>query len=488
MTHAKNWVAVLLATLLLSFLPGCATPPTKEDFESGPNTPQLWLTIDEVEFAITARVRLVISVDGAPHISYPAQQDWSDGRASERFPLPMGRSRYTLQFEATLFDGTRTIAASALESFTLDRSKLPITRQYIRLYPVDSRTWGRNAAARLVFSVGQDAQSQESSPSSPMTIEEVVSRLEVQWDSGEFDLGEAVPVWKNQDADVARASSEIRSRLMARPQDTHTLLLWARLNPAGDLAESLPTREAALDRVLAAEPHNAEALYQKGRIYGTPVRSGSKWAKSRDLNRAVSFLRQAVEFAPNNLKYRKILALLLADQGHHGEAKLTLSAVAKSDPMVKFLEELESVPIPEGAEYFFDHPLRGAYMLELLASGIIEDNLHLRVRLYRISKSPAEIGAFYATRIPGFQFIRVDENPRGAQNAERPFESEYAQFVRMKSGVVRPSRNLQEIPDPRKREPGILMSLAEMRNDPALDRKLGPGEHNCYLLLVNSRK
>ncbi len=320
-----------------------------------------------------------------------------------------------------------------------------------------------------------------------MAVEEVVGRLEVQMDYHELDLGEPFLVWNNQDADVARANSEIRSRLMARPQDTQTLLLWARLSPRNP-PDSMPTREGALDRVLAAEPRNADALYYKGRIYGTPVWVSSKTAKRQDLNRAISFLRLAVEFAPNNLKYRKTLALFLVDQGHSGEAKATLSAAPKDDPIVKLLEELASVPIPEGAENFFDHPLLGMSMFELGASGIIEDSLHLRVRLYRVSKSPAAIGAFYATHIPDFRFIPVNENPRGAQNPASEFESEYAQFLRMKSGAMTSSRNLQEIPNPRKREPGILMSLVEMRNDPELGRKLGPGEHNCYLLLVNSRK
>src|SRR3990172_6281623 len=108
MSRTKDWVAVLLVTLLLSFLPGCANHEAKikEDSESGLNASQLWLIIEQVEFTITAPVRLVISVDGASNISYPAQQDWSEGRTSERFPLPMGRSRYTLRFAATLFDGT----------------------------------------------------------------------------------------------------------------------------------------------------------------------------------------------------------------------------------------------------------------------------------------------------------------------------------------------------------------------------------------------
>jgi tetratricopeptide (TPR) repeat protein len=490
MTHIRVWLAALLVTLLVSLLPGCATPPTKEGkakdaFDSGINTSQLWLTIDVLEFAITARAKLVISVDGAPDISYPAQQDWSDGRASERFQLPMGRSRYTFRFKATLFDGARTFEARASEPFVLERANLPVTRQTIRLYPTDSQTWGRHAVARLFFSVGDGEQPQETSLRSPMTVEEVVGRLEAARDSHELSLGETVLAWDNHDADVARAKSALVERLKTRPGDTQILLLWAR---ARFQADSLPTPEAALDRVLAVEPHNAEALYHKGRYYGAPVQAGKQSKKRSDLNLAVPLLRQAVEYAPNNLKYRKTLALFLADQGHAAEAKSTLSAAPKSDPMVKLVEELASVPLPEGAEYFFDHPLRGAYLIALLASETIEDYLNLRVRLYRISKSPAEIGAFYATRIPEFRFVPVNENPPGAQSAEIESEVRYLQFLRIGSGAVTPSRNLREIPDPRKREPGILMMLFEMRNDPELGRAIGPGEHNCYLLLVNSRK
>jgi tetratricopeptide (TPR) repeat protein len=243
----------------------------------------------------------------------------------------------------------------------------------------------------------------------------------------------------------------------------------------------LPTPEAAIDRVLALEPRNAEALYYKGRMYGGSVLAGIRATKRFDLERAVSFLRQAVEIAPNNLKYRKILALFLADQGRPGEAKALMRAAQKDDLMVKLLGDLESLPVPEGAELFLSHPYSdAAWALTLLESGF-GDHLRVRLHTYRIAKSPAEIDAFYASRLPGFRFIPDDENP-----SESEFGHVYNQFLRVKSGIMRASRDRLEIP--KQLEPGIWMQLVEMQNDPELQRKLGPGEHNCYLILVNLRK
>jgi tetratricopeptide (TPR) repeat protein len=319
----------------------------------------------------------------------------------------------------------------------------------------------------------------------PMAVEEVIRRLEVRRDSFELVLGENFEGWDHADEDEKRAQSELASRLKARPQDTQTLLLWARLNWAGRGTGSPPTPEEALDRVFAAEPHNAEALYYKGRTYGGPVAAGLRTTKRYDLNQAVSFLRQAVEFAPKNLKYRKTLALFLADQGHPGEAKTVLRAARKGDPMLQLLEDLASVSIPEGAEFLFSHPLSDAMTINLADSGI-GGYVRLRLRIYRISRSRAEIEAFYAARMPGFRFIPEEEDPPSEQNAEGEFGRWHDQFLRVNSGAPRPSRDRGEIP--RKNEPGIRMFLVEMQNDPELQRKLGPGEYNCYLILVNLRK
>ena len=478
MMCAKLCVTSRCLPLLMSVLAGCAAPSTRQE-PAAPDasTSPLWLTIEEVEFVRGTRIRLSVSVDGASTIVYPARQVWSDGRSTERFSLPPGRSTHTLRFEATLADGSRTFEARASGPFTVDRSTLPLTRQYVRLYAADSSAWGRDAVARVKFSMEQDQQAQAASPAPSLTVEDAIARLEAAWDGANLGV-EKRQDWPNQKADVEGLDAELAARLRADPQGKQTLLLWARRNAVSHRSDSLSAAEAALERVLAVEPRNAEALYYKGRIQARLVRAGNL-RKRADLNGAVSLLRQAVESAPMNVRYRSTLVLFLHEQGLAGEANSMLGAIRKNDPVSRLLEELAAVPIPEGSEYLVDHPLEGAALMELLASETVEDYLRLRLRFYRIPKSRTEVEAFYAARMPGFRFMRAGESGT---------ESDYLQFVRLVSGAARPSRDLREIPDPKQRQAGILMVLYEMRDDPDLGRKLAPHEHNCYLLLINTRK
>src|SRR5579864_1605567 len=105
-----------------------------------------------------------------------------------------------------------------------------------------------------------------------MTAEQVASFLGGQFGWGERQTDSDSPT----DADVTRVASELRARLKAKPQDIQALLLWAHFalipeplqlppeaqTPASE-SESLPPPGVALDRVLAAQPHNAEALFLK---------------------------------------------------------------------------------------------------------------------------------------------------------------------------------------------------------------------------------
>lgn len=328
-----------------------------------------------------------------------------------------------------------------------------------------------------------------------LTVEQVVSKLEAQWDS--MELGEEQ---RDKDyptgAEVAKTESELGSRLKAQPQDTQTLLLWARFalipyyyklgtgyKPSASKTESLPPG-IALDRVLAAEPHNAEALYLKGRIYGGAVRAGNVGTKRIGLGQAIPLLRQAVEFAPDNLRYREFLALFLADQGHPGEGKEILHSAQKNHPMIVLLEDLESVSAPEGGQFFVSHPISLATM-EAMMEAAVADHLHLRLRTYQYAKSRAEIEAFYANRIPGFRFIPEKEDQPGAPRTEDEVGLMHLQFLRVKSGKMEPSRQRSEVPDPDKAKDGIMMTLLEMDNP---DRRLPPDEHGCYLILANYRK
>jgi hypothetical protein len=332
----------------------------------------------------------------------------------------------------------------------------------------------------------------------PMTVEQVVNKLEGQWDSMDLGLQQ-----QDQDyptgADMAWTASELGSRLKAQPQDTQVLLSWARFalvpfpyksasgyNPSAPETASLLAPDVALDRVLAAEPHNAEALYLKGRMYGGN-RTDQEGSRHDDLGQAIPLLRRAVEFAPNNLRYREFLALFLADQGHPGEGKEILRAAQKNHPMIPFLEDLESLSAPEGGEFLTGDAVSMEMMIALGNAGVA-DHIQLRLRTYHYAKSPAEIEAFYASRIPGFRFIPEKEEPQGTPNSEGEILWMYLQFLRVKSGSMKPSSQRSELPDLQKAENGIMMTLVEMNVDSSLKRKLSPGEHSCYLILANYRR
>jgi len=333
----------------------------------------------------------------------------------------------------------------------------------------------------------------------PMAVEQVVSKLEAQWDSTELGV-EQLDKDRPTDADVAKTTSELVSRLKARPQDTQALLLWVRFafvpdpyklatgyDPPASETESLPSPDVALDRVLAAEPHNAEALYLKGRMYEGLVLAEKAGSKRDDFGQAIPFLRQAVGFAPENLKYREFLALFLADQGHPGEGEAILRSAQKNHPMIPLLEDLDSLSAPEGGELLAGDAISMTMMIALGDAGVA-DHLRLRLRTYHYAKSPAEIEAFYAGRMPGFHFIPEKEAAQGTPSPDDIMGQFYLQFLRVKSGSLKPSSQRSEVPDPQKAENGIMMTLVEMNVDSSLERKLSPGEHSCYLILANYRK
>lgn len=325
-------------------------------------------------------------------------------------------------------------------------------------------------------------------PPPPMTAEQVIRYLEAQQDSRQ--LGEAP---QNSDpptsADVTRAVSELRAQLKAKPQDTHALMLWARFafvpypyilatgyQPSASEKDSL-SPGTALDRVLAVEPHNAEALFLKGRV-----------TLDRNSAKGIALVRQAVEFAPNNFRYREFLAEYLANHGHLREAKELLREAKKDHPMIPFLEDLEAVGIPEGGELLAGSALSIPIMIALGDAGLA-DHMYLRLRTYHYTKSPAEIEAFYIGRIPGFRFIAEKEEGEEMTGPEGPSLLLHAyQLLQIKSGSVKVMSGPIESQDLAKTKDGIEMTLFEIKDDPDLKRKLLPGEHSCYLILTNFRK
>lgn len=335
----------------------------------------------------------------------------------------------------------------------------------------------------------------------PMTAEQVVSFLRapsepIEWaETGSDTEGPT-------DADVIRVVRELRARLKAKPDDIQALLLWAHFaliqarfqlpaeaQPPASEPESLPPPAVALDRVLAAQPHNAEALLLKGRI-----------TFASDPGKALILLRQALEFAPGNRRYSLFLAQALAEQGRPGEAAQILRSSHKNHPVIPFLEDLDALGIPEGGELVFDGATQhntsspesedacgmcAFTMADLLSNARLEDPWRLRMRIYYFKKSPAEIEAFYSNRIPGFRFIEEKEKQPGSQKKR---DRSYDQFVQINSGGMKPVSDSSELRDFARAKDGISLLLLDINDHPHLKRKLAPGEHICYLMLTNLRK
>jgi tetratricopeptide (TPR) repeat protein len=248
----------------------------------------------------------------------------------------------------------------------------------------------------------------------------------------------------------------------------------------------------ALDRVLAAQPHNAEALFLKGRL-----------TLDSDSGKALVLLRQALEFAPGNPRYGVFLAQILVEQGRPGEAAQILRSVQKNHPALPFLEDLDSLGLPEGGELVFDgrmehttsSPESGEAcsmcaftMADAFSNAHLEDPWRLRMRIYYFKKSPAEIEAFYSARIPGFRLIEEKEKQQGKPGSGEKRDRAYAQFVQIKSGGIKPVSNSSELPGLAEAKDGINIVLLDINDHPHLKRKLAPGEHICYLMLTNLRK
>ena len=179
-----------------------------------------------------------------------------------------------------------------------------------------------------------------------------------------------------------------------------------------------------------------------------------------------------MEYAPDNRKYREFLALFLADAGRPGEGKEVLRSAQKNHPMIPLLEDLESVSVPEDGEFFVGHAISMSLMIAMGNAGIA-DHLHLRLRTYLYTKNVSEIEAFYASGFPGFHFIPANERRRQL-NQEDGEERAYPQFLHVKSGRMKASRQRSEVPDPAVARDGILMIVIEKNDDPS-------GRENCRL-------
>jgi len=343
-----------------------------------------------------------------------------------------------------------------------------------------------------------------------VSLEALVQKLDrldsQRWSAPPFTENKEMPSAE----EMAKARAELDARVKAHPDDIKALLLWARLTPAVVTEEKAGSSEpgglmarvdhaplhAALDRVLQAEPNNAEAHYRKGLLYGQPsefYRMVELSPTSMDL--AIKHIRKAVELAPKKASYRETLAVFLADAGKAGEGKAILTPVAgERHPMVALLTDLEAVGVPEGAEFLPRHVVSmfGQAALDELKK---DDYLRLRLRTYRLSTTPESIEAFYRGRLPGFKFLVEGDKASGKQKEAASGEGRvFFQYLRFKDGAWMPGQKDADIPAPNAPQDGLMVLVVEI--DRRLDEQIRrtsaevaqPGQISLYLILLNYRK
>jgi tetratricopeptide (TPR) repeat protein len=327
----------------------------------------------------------------------------------------------------------------------------------------------------------------------PIPPQQIVDAMEKQWqwvDTTGFPGGDITMAPRQ--VDVEKTLQELGEQLKTAPQDRNTLLLWARLQLAesfawnGDRRPASPTAEAALDRVLAAHPHDPEALYYKARLYAFPIQTSWHEARRRDVDKAVEYLRQAVKYAPGETRYRTTLAFFLADQGHPGEAKAMLQAAHQDVAMLPLLEDLASLPIPANAEFVARDEVSMMLMLDMGSDNISADN-GLRERTYSLRQDRSEIEKFYQQRWPDFHWI-----PDWGIAPHKPGDNTpplvYRQFLRGGTGAWEPSRDLEEIMQEKKKTSGIMMVFVDLRTWPEVEKELDPQESGRMLVILNYRR
>jgi tetratricopeptide (TPR) repeat protein len=303
----------------------------------------------------------------------------------------------------------------------------------------------------------------------PIPPEQIVNSLETQWESKDTDWStDTLLSTLPRDADAEKTWQELAAQVKARPQDRNTLMLWARLQLAdsfgwmGKKRMASPSAEEALDRVLAAHPHDAEALYYRGRLYGFPIMVSTHAARRKDQDKAIECLRQAVKYAPTKIKYRETLAYFLADQGHPGEAKTILQAANKDHPLIPLLADLESVPVPPHVEFATAHEAALMMMMDMGFESGISDDLRLRTRTYSTQQDRADIETFYRARWPAFHWI-PDWGIEPHQPGDNTPPLMYRQFLRGGPGAWEPSRDLEEIMRQKKNGSGIMIAFFDFQ-------------------------
>ena len=267
---------------------------------------------------------------------------------------------------------------------------------------------------------------------------------------------------------------EARALLAESPNDFDALLMTARLERQAIRPEQLAVPpdmtgvHQLLDRALSLAPESAEAHYWKGRLHGEQVIAPERWDEDRqlvfaaqDLFAAIDHTSLAVDLAPDELRYREALALLLIENGENDRALETLRPVTGMEhPVFALLSDFASFPLPPEAERATTSP-------ELLIfeskRWTIDRYEELRLSAYVLAGTADGVERYYAGLWPGFKLHHVRTSEEGAVR-----DVAFRQWVAREDDGWRIARHAGEIPEVGSMiQRGITIDVDEMHGLPS---------------------
>jgi len=228
-----------------------------------------------------------------------------------------------------------------------------------------------------------------------------------------------------------------------------------------------------LDHILELDPNEPDAYFREAILFASPELRGLKLAP--DFDKAIESARKAVDRAPENAEYREALANLLLEMGRDREAMDALQPVERGrHPAYLLLADWSRLPLPPGAVLNKD----GMQIWAQMAAIQGEDYPGLRVRVYDIPQSAADIEAFYRTTWNGFRFY--PDGKEEIQNGvrEHGFVA-YFQWQGEAWHLAEPSIRKQP------GETGLTLLVSEYRKEATADGASVPVR--CTLYITNNR-
>jgi hypothetical protein len=231
--------------------------------------------------------------------------------------------------------------------------------------------------------------------------------------------------------ELKRANASLSEYLRAHPDDVRALLLKARVSRAlivvtpvavrlddegggrivgGDTTDLRSEALAAIGKVLAAHPDNAEAYYWKARTLMLSNRASEQVGAEApfDPAPAVEAARTAVRLAPDNTQYREYLAMGLFGTGHAAEAVQELRKLPGKHPILQLIDDMDAIPLPAGAKQETD---TYDFVKQLFSGNMdIFPYAGLRVGIQALPSTPAQVEAFYVRTWPKMHWVKEGED------------------------------------------------------------------------------